>query len=97
MPPVLDAAAAYESLAARYGSRQCGEEEAQQRAEAGTGPTQVRLPGFLIEEQIGLGDVIKQTTYAMGIKPCRGCESAQSLPIALYPTVGMKFPARDEE
>jgi hypothetical protein len=34
----------------------------------------VRLPGFLIEEEIGLGDVIKKTTYAMGIKPCRGCE-----------------------
>jgi hypothetical protein len=34
----------------------------------------VRLPGFLIEEEIGLGDVIKRATYAMGIKPCKGCE-----------------------
>ncbi|MGB7553689.1 MAG: hypothetical protein WBM04_04905 [Candidatus Korobacteraceae bacterium] len=34
----------------------------------------VRLPGFLIEEEIGLGDVIKKTTYAMGIKACGGCE-----------------------
>ena len=34
----------------------------------------VRLPGFLIEEEIGLGDLIKKTTYAMGIQPCRGCE-----------------------
>lgn len=34
----------------------------------------VRLPGFLIEEEIGLGDMIKKTTYAMGIKPCSGCE-----------------------
>ena len=34
----------------------------------------VRLPGFLIEEEIGLGDVIKKTTYAMGVKPCSGCE-----------------------
>ena len=34
----------------------------------------VRLPGFLIEEEVGLGDVIKKTTYAMGIKPCSGCE-----------------------
>ena len=33
----------------------------------------VRLPGFLVEEEIGLGDVIKKTTYAMGIKPCSGC------------------------
>ncbi len=34
----------------------------------------VRLPGFLIEKEIGLGDVIKKATYAMGIKPCAGCE-----------------------
>ncbi len=34
----------------------------------------IRLPGFLIEKEIGLGDVIKRTTYAMGIKPCAGCE-----------------------
>jgi hypothetical protein len=37
-------------------------------------PHRVRLPGFLIEEEIGLGDVIKRTTYAIGIKPCSGCE-----------------------
>ncbi len=37
-------------------------------------PHRVRLPGFLIEEEIGLGDLIKKTTYAMGIKPCGGCE-----------------------
>jgi hypothetical protein len=34
----------------------------------------VRLPGFLIDEEIGLGDVIKKTTYSIGIKPCGGCE-----------------------
>jgi hypothetical protein len=34
----------------------------------------VRLPGFLIEAEIGLGDVMKQITYAVGIKPCGGCE-----------------------
>jgi hypothetical protein len=37
-------------------------------------PHRVRLPGFLIEEEIGLGDVIKRVTYSMGIKPCGGCE-----------------------
>lgn len=37
-------------------------------------PHIVRLPGFLIEEEIGLGDAIKRVTYAMGIKPCSGCE-----------------------
>ena len=38
----------------------------------------VRLPGFLIEEEIGLGDAIKRVTYAMGIKPCSGCEKRAS-------------------
>ena len=37
-------------------------------------PHHVRLPGFLIDEEIGLGDVVKRITYAMGIKPCGGCE-----------------------
>ncbi len=37
-------------------------------------PYRVRLPGFLIEEEIGLGDAIKRVTYAMGVKPCSGCE-----------------------
>ena len=37
-------------------------------------PHRVRLPGFLIEQEIGLGDLIKKTTYAMGIQPCSGCE-----------------------
>jgi hypothetical protein len=34
----------------------------------------IRLPGFLIEEETGLGDMVKRITYSMGIKPCRGCE-----------------------
>lgn len=34
----------------------------------------VRLPGFVTDEDIGLGDVIKRATYAVGIKPCSGCE-----------------------
>ncbi len=37
-------------------------------------PHLVRLPGFLIEEEIGLGDAVKRATYALGIKPCAGCE-----------------------
>jgi hypothetical protein len=37
-------------------------------------PHRIRLPGFLIDEEIGLGDVIKRATYAMGLKPCSGCE-----------------------
>ena len=34
----------------------------------------IRLPGFIKDEEIGLGDVIKRVTYAMRIKPCTGCE-----------------------
>lgn len=34
----------------------------------------VRLPGFMVEEPIGLGDVVKQVSYVVGIKPCGGCE-----------------------
>lgn len=34
---------------------------------------QVRLPGFLVEEEIGLGDVIKRATSAVGVRPCGGC------------------------
>jgi hypothetical protein len=41
-------------------------------------PHQVRLPGFLIGEDIGLGDAIKRVTYAVGIKPCAGCEKRAS-------------------
>ena len=34
----------------------------------------VRLPGFVREEEIGLGDVVQRITYAAGIRPCGGCE-----------------------
>lgn len=35
---------------------------------------EVHLPGFITEEEIGLGDVIKRATSYIGIKPCGGCE-----------------------
>jgi hypothetical protein len=37
-------------------------------------PCRVRLPGFVGDEDIGLGDAIKLVTYAFGIRPCGGCE-----------------------
>jgi hypothetical protein len=46
--------------------------------EVGHQPHRVRLPGFLIEDEVGLGDVITRVTYAMGIKPCGGCEKRAS-------------------
>jgi hypothetical protein len=37
-------------------------------------PYRVRLPGFAADEAVGLGDVVQRAAYAMGIKPCGGCE-----------------------
>jgi hypothetical protein len=37
-------------------------------------PHRVRLPGFINDEEIGLGDVIKRATSYLGIQPCGGCE-----------------------
>ena len=37
-------------------------------------PRRVRLPGFIADEEIGLGDVIKKATSYLGIQPCGGCE-----------------------
>lgn len=34
----------------------------------------VRLPGFLIEQDVGLGSVIKRSTSYIGINPCGGCQ-----------------------
>lgn len=36
-------------------------------------PRQVRLPRFLTDEDVGLGDVIKRATLAVGIQPCGNC------------------------
>jgi hypothetical protein len=37
-------------------------------------PVRVRLPGFITAQEIGLGDVVKRATYAVGVRPCGGCE-----------------------
>jgi hypothetical protein len=42
--------------------------------ETQTTPRKVRLPGFITGEEVGLGDVVQRVTYAMGVKPCGGCE-----------------------
>lgn len=36
-------------------------------------PYRGNLPGFISDEDVGLGDVIKRATSAMGIKPCGAC------------------------
>ncbi len=37
-------------------------------------PYKIRLPGFVKEGEVGLGDVVKKTTYAIGLRPCGGCQ-----------------------
>lgn len=37
-------------------------------------PHKIRLPGFIIEKEVGMGDVIKRATSTIGIPPCGGCE-----------------------
>ena len=37
-------------------------------------PFRMRLPGFISEDEVGLGDAVKRVTYAFDITPCGGCE-----------------------
>jgi hypothetical protein len=50
------------------------EEHPTAKDETESRPRRVRLPGFITDEEVGLGDVVKGVTYAMGVKPCGGCE-----------------------
>jgi hypothetical protein len=36
-------------------------------------PHRVRLPRFITDEEIGLGDAIAQATSYFGIRPCGAC------------------------
>jgi hypothetical protein len=36
-------------------------------------PRNVRLPVFVSDEPVGLGDLIKRATSAIGVRPCGGC------------------------
>jgi len=49
-------------------------EEDARSDETGHTPLRVRLPGFITDEEVGLGDVIKRATSYLGIQPCGGCE-----------------------
>jgi hypothetical protein len=37
-------------------------------------PYRVRLPGFLTDRDLGLGDAIQRVTYAFGVRSCGGCQ-----------------------
>jgi hypothetical protein len=36
-------------------------------------PLRVRLPGF-VDDEVGLGDMVKRVTHMAMPRPCRGCE-----------------------
>jgi hypothetical protein len=36
-------------------------------------PRRVFLPGFITDEDIGLGDAVSRVTSYFGVKPCGGC------------------------
>ena len=38
-------------------------------------PYRVSLPGFLVDEDLGLGDALKRLTSFVGISPCGSCQS----------------------
>jgi len=35
---------------------------------------EVRLPGFVTDEQVGLGEAIGRLTSYIGVRPCGGCK-----------------------
>lgn len=37
-------------------------------------PFEIRLPGFVSDEEVGLGDIIKRATTVAGVRPCGGCD-----------------------
>lgn len=49
-------------------------ESPEQNGPRASRPRRVRLPGFVREDEIGLGDLIKRVTYALYVNPCGGCE-----------------------
>ena len=46
----------------------------EEQSESERRPYRVRLPGFVGDEDIGLGDAIKHVTRAFWARPCGGCE-----------------------
>jgi hypothetical protein len=42
-------------------------------AMSATEPYRVRLPGFITDDEVGLGDLVKRATSAVGFRPCDDC------------------------
>jgi hypothetical protein len=41
-------------------------------------PHRMRLPGFVADEEIGLGDAVKRAASYFGATPCGGCEQRRA-------------------
>jgi hypothetical protein len=41
-------------------------------------PHRVRLPGFVGDDEIGLGDAVKRAATYFGARPCGGCEQRRA-------------------
>jgi hypothetical protein len=49
-------------------------------SERSSEPRRVRLPGFIVSDEVGLGDAVKRITTTLGVAPCGGCgRRAESL------------------
>lgn len=42
-------------------------------------PYHISLPGFISEDDVGLGDIIKRATSSIGIRPCDDCGKRAAL------------------
>jgi hypothetical protein len=42
-------------------------------------PYRMRLPGFIKDEEVGLGDLVKRMTSSFGIQPCGDCEQRAAM------------------
>jgi len=42
-------------------------------------PRRVTLPGFIADDEIGLGDVVKRVAATVGVRPCRGCQGRAAI------------------
>jgi hypothetical protein len=49
------------------------DEPKKQPVDARAEPRRVRLPGFIADEPVGLGDAIRRATSSVGIRPCGPC------------------------
>lgn len=61
--------------------------------ENGAKARRVRMPGFLVNDEVGLGDVLKSVTSTVGVRPCGGCNrraAAMNRRVVLYGRVSPK-------